>query len=153
MPLSQQVHKGIIWVIAFAGLIGFADSVFLSVKHFQKVVPPCVLFSGCDVVTTSSYAVIAGVPVAVLGAVYYFVILVLTLLYLDRRNAKIIKILAAVSTCGFLFTLWLLYLQIFVIHALCTYCLLSSVMSTIIFVISVITLSKKSYSSAPTQGV
>src|SRR3989344_3660577 len=105
MQPLPPVPKWVSWVIALASLIGFADATFLSVKHFQGTVPPCVLFSGCDTVTTSSYAVIAGVPVALLGVLFYLSVLILSLAYLDRGARVFLKLIRALSVPGLLFTL------------------------------------------------
>ena len=131
------VPRWIFWTLAATSLVGFADAMFLSIQHFQNTIPPCVLFTGCETVTTSPYALIAGVPIAVLGALFYLAILVLSLVSLDRgARSLILKILVIFSSIGFLFTLWLLYLQLFVIHALCIYCILSCLTSTLIFILS-----------------
>ena len=124
------------WTLVFASIVGFADAIFLTVKHFQGTVPPCVLFSGCETVTTSSYAVNAGVPVALLGALFYFSILLLSLAFLDRGAAVFLRFIKFLSVPGFIFTLWLIVLQLFVIRAVCVYCMLSATTSTIIFGLS-----------------
>ena len=101
-------------------LIGFADAVFLTTQHYLGKIPPCTIVSGCETVLTSPYAVIAGVPLALLGALFYLAILI--------RPSRLLVAL------GFIASLGLLYLQIFVIKALCMYCLLSLVTSTGVFV-------------------
>ena len=123
-------------VILALSVIGFADASYLSVKHFQGVAPTCVLFSGCDVVTTSEYATIGPVPIAVLGALFYLTILILSVTYLDRKSERAIQLVALISIPGFLFTLWLLYLQLFVVNALCFYCVASGISSALIFVLA-----------------
>lgn len=152
MQPSPQVPKWIPWTLAILSFFGFADAAFLSAKHFQGTTPPCVIFSGCDVVTTSSYAVIAGIPVALLGALFYFSVLVLSLVYADRRALTALKIVRAISLPGFLFSLYLIYLQLFVLHAVCIYCMASAVTSTTIFALAFFALRKKKENESPSTS-
>jgi len=64
------------WMIAFAvvALLGFVDATYLTVEHYRGVVPPCTT-AGCEIVLTSEYSVLFGVPTALFGSVYYFLIL------------------------------------------------------------------------------
>ena len=57
---------------AVFALVGVADAVYLTVKHFTGEKVPCSVVEGCEQVLTSSYAEIAGVPLAAFGALAYF---------------------------------------------------------------------------------
>ena len=86
---------------------------------------------------------IGGVPVALLGAIYYLSILVLTVLYLNKKtrsykntnkesindNESILKLIAWMTIVGMLASLWFVFLQIFVIKAICLYCIFSALTS------------------------
>lgn len=115
-------------------LVGLADSVYLSVKHFTAEPVPCSLVEGCEKVLTSPYAEVAGVPIAAAGAAGYFVAFALAVLaaYGDERMWKIFGGLATLMAG---FSLWLIYLQAFVIGAFCQFCLISAATSLTLFLI------------------
>ena len=121
-------------------IVGFLDAAYLSVKYFQGEPPVCTLLNGCDVVTGSKYAAIWGIPIALLGAFYYLTIFILTVIYLDTKKEKFIKFAARITPLGFLFSLWLVYLQIFTLEALCLYCIISAISSTALLVIGLLIL-------------
>ena len=116
--------------------IGFADATFLTIKHYTGGTIPCSILDGCDTVTRSAYSVIAGVPVALLGVLFYLTVFALTLLYLQQPNQKLIKIVWWLGLFAFLASLVFIYLQAFVINAWCLYCLGSALTSTLILVIA-----------------
>ncbi len=113
---------------------GLADSVYLSVKHFTAEPVPCSLVEGCEKVLTSPYAEIAGVPIAAAGAAAYFIAFALAVLaaYGDRRMWKLFGGLATLMAG---FSLWLIFLQAFVIGAFCQFCLISAATSLTLFLI------------------
>ncbi len=118
-------------------LVGLVDSIYLTVKHLAAEPVPCSLISGCETVLTSDYAAIAGIPLAAFGAAAYFTAFSLALLAMfGNRNAWLLFGIAATGMAGF--TLWLLYLQAFVIGAFCQFCLLSAVTSLGLFIVAVL---------------
>ena len=122
-------------------LIGFADAAYLTLKHFQGAIPPCTT-DGCEQVLTSAYSEILGVPVSLLGAIYYLAILVGLMIYLDARKEKILTLTLRATTIGFLMSLWFLFVQIFIIGSYCQYCLVSAATSIILFVTALVMFSK-----------
>lgn len=118
-------------------LIGLLDSVYLTVHHLTAEPVPCSLISGCETVLTSTYAEMAGVPLAAFGAAAYFAAFSLALLAaFGNRNAWLFFGIAATGMAGF--TLWLLYLQAYVIGAFCQFCLISAATSLGLFIIAVL---------------
>ena len=93
----------------------------------------CSAGSDCDVVRQSAFAKILGIPVAALGVAAYGAIFAVSLLSMARKKRWLI--LFILSLAGFVFTLYLTYLELFVIKAICTYCVVSAVIITIIFVL------------------
>jgi uncharacterized membrane protein len=123
-------------VAAATALVGLADSIYLTVKHLTAEPVPCSLISGCETVLTSSYAEIAGVPLAAFGAAAYFGAFSLAMLgAFGNRTAWFLFGIMSVGMAGF--TLWLLYLQAFVIGAFCQFCLLSALTSLTLFLLAV----------------
>jgi len=127
-------------IIIFAflvALIGFCDATYLSIEHFRGVVPPCSITAGCEKVLTSSYAVVAGIPVSLAGSFYYLVVLIGLLAYLESGNLKILKQTLFLTFLGLLASLGFIYVQVFIIGSYCLYCMGSAITSTILFVTAV----------------
>lgn len=139
----------IVALLLAASLIGFVDAAYLTAKHYLGAPPPCGRFGGCETVTTSEYATIAGVPIALLGAVYYLAVFLSVIAYLDTRRPGILRMTAGFTAVGFLASLWFVYLQLFVIKAICPYCMLSAFASTVLFIVGMMALwgQRGSYSS------
>ncbi|MGH9836232.1 MAG: vitamin K epoxide reductase family protein [Blastocatellia bacterium] len=106
-------------------LIGLADSVYLTVQHLTGQSVKCTVTSGCSAVLSSPYATVAGIPTAAFGALAYFTAFSFATLaafgYERARTGLALLVAPMLIT-----TLWLLYLQAFVLHAYCEYCLLSA---------------------------
>lgn len=93
-------------------------------------------------VTTSAYAEIFGIPVAVLGTLYYFSVAGLMIAWFDRKNTLLLKLVSLYSIAGLLASAWFVYLQFFVLKAICIYCMGSAITSTLIFIFGMIVLYK-----------
>ena len=99
----------------------------------------CGASGGCETVQTSQWAVFLGLPVALYGVVGYLVLLVVAIVALRPgalSERKWDTTLAALATVGFLFTLYLTYLELFVIHALCRWCVGSAIIITLVWIVS-----------------
>ena len=119
---------------AIVSLIGLADSIYLTVEHVTGRSVRCTIVAGCSEVLSSQYAVVAGVPLALIGAAAYFTVFSLaTLAAFGYRSAA--RLLTVLVITMFLVSLWLIYLQAFVIHAFCQFCLLSAAVTTALAVI------------------
>jgi len=145
----RQIPKWIPILFLVGGFVGFIDSSYLSVLHYKNVIPPCSILGQCETVLTSRYAVVWGVPTALFGAFYYLVVVILSVLYFDTKQAKYLIAAMGAITLGFLFTLWFLYLQAFVIKAFCEYCLLSAGVTTTLFVTVLVSVTNLQYSPSP----
>lgn len=121
-------------VASVLALLGLADSVYLTVHHFTAEPVPCSIVEGCETVLTSSYAEIAGIPLAAFGAIAYFIAFSLAILTVFGNRSMWLLfgiksfIMAAVSV-------YLIYLQGFVIGAFCQFCLISAATSISLFII------------------
>lgn len=141
MAFSAVIPKWIVALALFIALVGFIDAVYLTVKHYSGGVN-CSLIEGCEEVTTSKYSVIGGAPIALFGAIYYAAILITAFAYLDTKKVFFLKGISFLSAAGFLVSLGLVYLQIFIIKAICLYCLISAASSTGLFVLGLIIFKK-----------
>lgn len=120
---------------AVVALAGLADAIHLTVQHVTGQSVRCTVVAGCSEVLSSPYAVMAGVPLALIGAAAYFSVFSLaTLAAFGYRVAG--ALLTALVLLMFLFSLWLIYLQAFVIRAFCQFCLLSAAITTALMIIA-----------------
>lgn len=119
-------------------MVGLTDAGYLTVKHYSKSSVICSISQGCDKVLSSDYAVIFGIPVALFGVIFYFVALVLAVHFFTQKTYH--WVLNVWATIGLISTIYLLYLQAFVLKAWCQYCLLSAITSISIFVVSMLTI-------------
>lgn len=133
------------WIlIAFiiTAFIGFADATYLTVEHYRGSGINCAVFEGCDIVANSEYAVIFGIPTALLGGLFYLGMLLFTIIYFDIRKKFLLYLLCLGGFFGFGFSIFLVYLQAVVIEAFCDYCMISATTSTLLFVWSLFTIEK-----------
>ncbi|MFA7286517.1 MAG: vitamin K epoxide reductase family protein [Patescibacteria group bacterium] len=129
-------HNRFSFAYIFIGFLGFLDASYLAIEHYRGLVPTCGFIQGCDVVTTSSFSVLYGVPLAYLGVVYYLTVLLLGVASFDFKDERLFWLLTALSVIGFGASLGFVYLQLFVLKAICIYCMGSAVTSTALFITS-----------------
>lgn len=135
--LSESGIKWLPVVASLVALIGLVDSAYLTIKHFTNEPVPCSLIEGCEMVLTSPYAVVGGVPLAALGAAAYFAAFSLAMLAaFGNRPAWTMFSIQAVLMGAF--SVWLLYVQGAVIGAFCQFCLISAATSFLLFIIAAI---------------
>ena len=112
-------------------LVGLGDSLYLTVQHLTGKSVKCTITSGCSSVLASKYATMAGIPTAAYGALAYFAAFSLATLavfgYERARTGLTILVVPMV-----MMTVWLLYLQAFVLRAFCEFCLLSATMTLLL---------------------
>jgi uncharacterized membrane protein len=123
---------------ALVALVGLIDSAYLTVHHLTAEPVPCTIVAGCETVLTSQYAEIWGIPLATFGAVAYFAAFSLAILaaFGNRFMWTLFGVQVVLMS---IFTLWLLYLQAYVIGAYCQFCLLSALTTfsmLVLFIIS-----------------
>jgi len=123
--------------------LGFLDATYLTIQHYTQFTLPCTITQGCDLVTKSEYSFIMGIPVALLGALYYLAIFLGVYTILETKKYDYLRFVAIATTAGFFFSAWFVYLQFFVIKAICQYCMLSAITSTTMFVASIAYFSKE----------
>jgi uncharacterized membrane protein len=122
---------------ALLSLLGIADALYLTIEHVTGQSVQCTIISGCSEVLSSRYAVVAGVPLASIGAAAYFTVFSLaTLAAFGYRFAA--TLLTPLVIAMFLVSLWLIYLQAFVIREFCQYCLFSAAVTVMLLVVVLI---------------
>lgn len=135
--------KWLLILFAAIAFIGFADAVYLTALHFLGQTPNCSILAGCEEVTSSRYATVGIIPISLFGALYYLMVFLFSLFAIDggRRGALVAAIVFTWG--GFAVTLVLVFLQIFVIQALCLYCMVSALSTTLLFLLGLYLLQYK----------
>ena len=137
MPGTGDSSKKIVWlyrIAAIVSLIGLGDAIYLTIQDITGESLRCTIISGCSEVLSSKYAHVGPIPLAAIGAFAYFVFFSLAILAAFGYGF-LRPLLLILVTFMFLATLWLLYLQAFVIRHFCQYCLLSAAVTTILTVL------------------
>ncbi len=150
----MAVHRRA-WQLAAAILIcavaGVAVSGYLTAVHYAHRPVFCGGLSSCETVNTSEYAELMGVPVALLGLLAYLTIGGLALL--RARYAWAEPALLAVAAAGMLYSAYLTWVEIAVLHAICLWCVTSAVIITVITVLATaLVLRVEPPSAGPTPG-
>ncbi len=144
VPAGEPSRKIFCWytLAAVLSLIGLADAIYLTVEHLTGATLRCTIISGCSEVLSSPYSHVGSIPLAAIGAAAYFV--VFSLAILAAFGYQIARpLLTIVVALMFLTALWLLYLQAFVIHHFCQYCLLSAGVTTALIAVVLLSLLRK----------
>jgi uncharacterized membrane protein len=126
-------------------VLGLLVSIYMTIYKVTNNESMCIGSGGCSIVNASGYSEVRGIPVAVFGVLGYLSIL--ALLYLENKsgffqtNGGMLQF--AVTLTGFLFTVWLVYVEVALLKAYCPFCITSQVAMTIIFILTVIRVIKQ----------
>ena len=126
-------------------VVGLLVSIYMTIFKITSNESMCIGSKDCSVVNASRYSEVNGVPVAMIGVVGYASLL--ALLWFGTRPGFFQQngsmIFFGVSLIGFLFTAFLVYVEIALLKAYCPFCITSQVSMTIIFILAVIRLIKQ----------
>jgi len=141
--------------IQVSAVIGLLDSIYLAYVKIAKTPIYCTPGLGdCDVVNASRWSILFGIPLGFYGVVGFGLIFILATFGLRQRafHPYIDLILFGFSLAGFLFSLYLTSIEIFVLKTVCQWCLLSAMMMSVIFITTIIRLVVKSPSTTASGG-
>lgn len=143
--MKGKMDKWIYRISIALAALGMLVSIYMTIYKLTENPNMCLGNGGCSTVNSSIFSEISGIPVALVGVGGYLAILVLLLLedrigFLKNNGTMAIFGLALV---GFLFTLYLVYVELALIHALCPFCITSQVTMTVLFILSVIRLVRQ----------
>jgi uncharacterized membrane protein len=128
-----------LWLIRLLTLAGIGVSGYLTWAHLAHQSVACGQSQDCDIVQQSVYSEVGGIPVALLGLVAYTTLFALTLLR-DREpegaDDYISLAIFGISLIGVLYSAYLTYLELYVIYAVCWWCVSSAIIITVIFLLS-----------------
>lgn len=119
-------------------LLGIADATYLTVAHYTQTITlacPTTSFINCAKVTSSSYAEILGVPVALIGLIFFVLLTIIQLPifwnndYLWLKNPRLIF-----SGLGLIGVFWFIYVELDKLHAICLFCTYVHILTFLSFV-------------------
>jgi uncharacterized membrane protein len=140
-------------IVAALALAGIFVAVYLLLYKIGVVGNLSCSIGSCETVNTSKWATFLGAPVAAWGVGFYIALFVLALASLQDRYADSLgmsRALALFSAGGFAFSVWLTYLELFVIHAICQWCVVSAIIVTIILLVALLDLRERGDESVET---
>jgi uncharacterized membrane protein len=133
-------------LIAALSLIGLFVAMYLWLYKLGIVGTLSCKIGGCEKVNTSPWAVLFGVPVAFWGVLYYVGLFTAALLstterFVDDRRAAVA--LVVLTGWGVLFSAYLTFLELAVIHAICQWCVVSAILVVLMFVMALMELKDR----------
>ena len=118
-------------IVAIVAVVGLADATYLAVQALTGETLSCGGSPYCFRVLGSSYGKLGGIPVAMLGALAYFTVFTFAI-FAAFGYSWAPRFVALIAGAMFLMTLWFLYVQAFLLHAYCRYCLFSAALTFLI---------------------
>jgi len=133
---------------------GLAVSAYLSAAHFGGPPLTCGGIGGCDTVNSSRYAYFAGLPVALLGAFLYVTLMALAAAWVIRGwDERLMTAFWGLALAGALYALYLTYVELAIIDAVCVWCVTSAlIVSACLGLSSWALLSAERPEAAPVQA-
>jgi uncharacterized membrane protein len=123
-------------------VLGLLVSIYMTIYKYTENSAMCIGNGGCSTVNASPYSEVNGIPVALIGVIGYGAIL--GTLWLEKRTSlsrnNTTLFVFGMGLTGFIFTVYLIYIEFAKIKALCPFCLTSQVTMTILFILSIIRL-------------
>ena len=129
--------------VVLVALTGAFVALYLTMYKLGYIGTLVCAVGSCEKVQTSKWATFLGFPVGAWGVAYYVAVAVLGLVGLRAALAESVflsRSLTFITGAGLVFSIWLTYLELFVIHAICQWCVISAVLATALFVICVVDL-------------
>lgn len=128
-------------IIAALALGGVGLATYLAMYKLGMIGTLACTVGSCETVNLSRWATFMGIPVAVWGVGFYVVLFMVALLGTTQRFADaawVSHALLALTGWGVVFSAWLTYLELYVIHAVCMFCVMSAILITVTFLVAVL---------------
>ena len=126
-------------LVALVALAGLFVALYLTLYKLGYIGTLACAVGSCEKVQTSRWATFIGFPVGAWGVAYYFGVLVVALVGLHpslSERISVSQLLVGMTGTGVVFSLWLTYLELFVIDAICLWCVISAILATLLFVLA-----------------
>lgn len=133
--MNNRVLLG--WILASLAFVGMIDSGYVAINSLMHFIVPCGIAKGCDEVLNSPYARFRGIPIA-WGGIGFYISVAFGGVFAAYGFDRILRVTLPICILAFAYTLYLLYLQAFVILAFCDYCLLSALLVTLSLVLHLV---------------
>lgn len=140
MSVAAPVSRGVNLVTPILALIGAGISGYLTYVKLSATQAVCLGLGECETVQNSPYSLILGIPIAILGLLTYLAIIGLWWWSQDSRRpyAELAPmILFGITLFGFLYSAYLTYLELFVLKAICPWCVASAILMTLLMIVNV----------------
>ncbi|MBK8783306.1 MAG: vitamin K epoxide reductase family protein [Anaerolineales bacterium] len=125
-------------------IVGLLVSVYMTIYKVTSNDSMCLGSGDCSTVNASIYSEVNGIPVAAIGVLGYLAIL--AVLLFENRNSFFRQngtlLIFGMALTGFIFTVWLIYVEVALLKAICPFCVTSQIAMTLIFIVAVIRLIK-----------
>ena len=138
--ISSNAANRIIFVFSLAGLM---ISSFLFYEYNLQSPIICPVGTGCDTVRASPYSYFLGISIPILGILFYLVMTILSVIHAQTTNNLLFRLKLLVSLIGVGFGVYLTSLEIFVIKAICFWCVLSFIISLVILLSVILSHEKR----------
>ena len=138
--------------VALLALVGLFLSLYLTLFKLGYIGHMSCAVGSCERVQTSRWSMLFGIPVSVWGTGFYLTTLGVSVLATQTPPASsrgIMRLLTAMTGAGVLFSAYLTWLEFFVIHAICIYCITSAVVVTLMFAVCVVEHTRPDPGSEP----
>jgi uncharacterized membrane protein len=126
-------------IVGLLGLVGVFVSVYLTLYKLGYIGQLNCAVGSCETVNTSRWATFLGLPVAAWGLGFYLVVFAVAMVAVQERyedSKPLSLVLAGLTGWGVLFSGWLTYLELFVINAICIWCVASAIIVLVMFAVS-----------------
>ncbi len=128
--LGGRLVLGMLILASVLAVVGMGVASYLTIVHFADEPIVCSSIGDCELVNSSKYADVGGVPVAVMGAAAYATMLLLIGGAIVRREPMLVLGAWAVALTSFAFSMYLTYVELFVLDAICVWCVSSATIVT-----------------------
>ena len=135
---SRFLASKLILYSAILAFFGFLDSIYLVIAHYKNIIPPCSVHFGCEKVLTSTFSMIGPFPLALFGVLFYLTVVFFCLLLLIEGLKQLLPFFHLLVAIGFFASVVLFVIQFWILQSFCQYCLLSEVISTGLFALSLL---------------
>lgn len=144
-PAINKNDLVLFWGSVVFAILGLLDALYLLIYKLTGNSRMCLGNGGCHDVNFSPYSEIYGIPISVFGLVAYLAVLCILVLEDRLKIAYEFGPLAifGISLVGVVFSAYLTYLELYIIHAVCPFCVISAILITLLFILAIIRLVKQ----------
>ena len=139
------MDKGFKWASIVTAILGGLDAAYLLIYKLTSTQAMCLGSGECSTVNSSRYSEINGIPVSLLGLLAYLAIIGLHALetrsHFFEQNGNLLVF--GLSLIGVLFSVYLTYVELYIIHAVCPFCVASAILIAVIFILAIIRLIRQ----------